>query len=501
MAQDTCTLTGGRLLARNSLANLVGQGAPLIVAFVTIPLLIKALGTERFGVLNLVWMVIGYFSLFDMGLSRAITKLVAEKLGGRTFEEIPALIFTGIALMVVLGVGGGLIAAAITPWLVHSALKIPAALQDETLKTFYLLALSLPLVISTAGLRGVLEAYQRFDLVNYIRLPMGLFSYLGPLLAVPFANDLVTVVAVLLAGRLIAWGVHLRLCLRLVPELRTVQPLRRSAVRSLLIFGGWMTVTNIIGPLMVSLDRFLLGTLVSVTAVAYYATPYEMVTRLWIIPTALTGVLFPAFSASFAQDRDRCRRLYQRSIKYTFLSLFPLVLLTVAFAGEGMTLWLGKEFAGHSFRALQWLAAGVFVNSLSFIPFSLISGCGRPDITSKLHLVELPVYLGVAWLLAGRYGIDGMAMAWTLRVVMDNLLLFWIAGRFLPDAGTFGRFTLLTVVLPLGLFALAASLVGFAAKISFSVLVLALFAVVAWRSLLVRDERILVCKCLRFNHS
>jgi len=88
MVSKQINLTSGRRLARNVLWNLLGTGAPLLVALFAIPLLIEGLGTERFGVLLIAWMVVGYFSLFDMGLGRALTKLVAEKLGKGTGDEI-----------------------------------------------------------------------------------------------------------------------------------------------------------------------------------------------------------------------------------------------------------------------------------------------------------------------------------------------------------------------------------------------------------------------------
>ena len=73
------------------------------------------------------------------------------------------------------------------------------------------------------------------------------------------------------------------------------------------------------------------------------------------------------------------------------------MLCTIALAQDGLRLWLGPEFAQHSFRVLQWLAVGVFINSLAQVPFSLLQGVGRPDITATLHLIELPLYLGVLW--------------------------------------------------------------------------------------------------------
>ena len=432
-ANPNAHLTSGRLLARNTIWNLIGGGAPMLVAIVCIPILIAGLGKDRFGILALAWVIIGYAGFFDLGVGRALTQLVARKLGAGEDRDVPPLVWTSLALMLLLGIVGGAVVALISPWLVHRALHIPAALQQETLRSFYLLGLSLPVVITTAGLRGFLEAHQRFDLVNALRIPLSVFVFAGPLLVLPFSHSLFPVVAVLVGGRLVGWVAHLLLCLRVMPALRHQIVWHRPSVGPLLSFGGWLTVTNIVSPLMVALDRFLISALLSVTAVAYYATPFEVVTRLLLIPGAVVGVMFPAFSASFGRDRNRTAFLYGRSVKYVLLALFPIVLLIVVFAGSGLKLWLGADFAQHSTRVLQWLAVGVFINGLALIPYSLLQGVGRPDLTAKLHLAELPAYLLVLWWLIHAYGIEGAAMAWTARVFVDAVVLFGMARRFLPN--------------------------------------------------------------------
>src|SRR5215470_6216410 len=95
-------LTSGRLLAKNTLWNLIGSGAPMLVAVFCIPTLIRGLGKERFGVLTLAWALIGYASLFDLGLGRALTQLVARKLGEEKEQEIPSLVWTSLLLMLLL---------------------------------------------------------------------------------------------------------------------------------------------------------------------------------------------------------------------------------------------------------------------------------------------------------------------------------------------------------------------------------------------------------------
>src|SRR5260370_39194151 len=199
-------LTSGRLLARNTIWNLVGSGAPMLVAVFCIPILIRGLGTDRFGVLTLAWALIGYASLFDLGLGRALTQLVAKKLGAGEEREIRSLAWTSLLLMLLLGFVGAAAVFLISPWLAGRGLNVPAALQGETLQAFRLLGLSLPFVVTTAGLRGLLEAHQRFGLINALRIPMGVFTFAGPLLALPFSQSLVPVVATLVAGRSVAWA-------------------------------------------------------------------------------------------------------------------------------------------------------------------------------------------------------------------------------------------------------------------------------------------------------
>src|SRR5216110_3506099 len=101
-------LTSGRLLARNTIWNLLGSGAPMVVAVFCIPILIRGLGKDRFGVLTLAWALIGYTSLFDLGLGRALTQLVAQKLGAGEEKEIPSLAWTSLVLMTLLGLAGSI---------------------------------------------------------------------------------------------------------------------------------------------------------------------------------------------------------------------------------------------------------------------------------------------------------------------------------------------------------------------------------------------------------
>ena len=488
-AKPVSHLTSGRLLARNTVWNLLGQLLPMAVGIVAIPLLIRGIGVARFGVLSLAWIIIGYFSLFDLGIGRALTKLLADRIAAQEEHVIPSLVWTSLLLLFLLGLFGGLVTLLISPWLVQRTLKIPQTLQTETLHAFFLLAVSIPLVTITSGLRGILEGLQRFRILNLIRIPMGIFSFGGPLLVLPFSTSLVPVVGILVGGRLIGGMAHLFACFYALPAFRHSFVLKRSLVLRLFKFGGWMTVSNLISPIMIYMDRFLIGALLSVSAVAYYTAPFDVVTRLTIIPAAVAGVLFPAFALSLMQDPNRAALLLSRGVKYVFLALFPIVLVIVTLAPEALRLWLGAAFSVNASSVLRWLAAAVLVNSLAQLPFTLIQGAGRPDITAKLHLLELPIYLFALSLLVRDQGIEGAAIAWAARATLDAVLLFFLAHRLLPLRREF--------LLKLGVAAVSGLLLLYVGTLPDSpvwkavVLLLGLFAfgVVGWFWCLAPEER------------
>ena len=476
--------TSGIFLARNIIMNLIGQVIPLFVAIFAIRILIKELNVDRFGILTLAWTIIGYFSLFDFGLGRALTQLVAEKLGLNEIGKLPSLIVTSLVLMTCLGLIGSVIIISFSPLLVYSVLNIPINLQDEALWSFYLLGASMPVVVLTAGVRGILEAQQKFAIINIIRVAMGLTTFLAPLMILPFSHNLIPIILLLIIGRIVALIWHLIACIRSSSYLQ-INIFKKKyfdiyQIRPLLKFGGWMTISNIVGPFMVYLDRFLIGSFISVAAVAYYVTPYEMVTKMWLIPAAINGVLFPAFATHFAQDRQRVSVLFNQGIKYVYLVTFPLSLLIMTLTFEGLQLWLGKEYAEQSTVVAQWITVGVFINCLAQVAFTLMQGVGRPDITAKLHLLEFPMYIALLFIGMKYAGIKGAAIAWVIRGGIDACLLVYLSYRLLPIDLSQITYTLILIGISLFLLLGACYLSNLQTKIAFIFITLAIWATIIW---------------------
>lgn len=424
------SLLSGRLLIRNTAFNLLGQGLPLFVALFATPAIVRGLGVDRFGILTLAWMVIGYFAMFDLGLSRATVKYVAEALGKGEVERLPVLVWTSFGFQLLLGLVIGLLLALLVPVLADLAFKIPPNMASESRSVFIILAYSLPIILMPMVLKGVLEAGQRFDLINPVQILAGSLMFLLPLLGIYLGIGLPGIVSLLVLSRLGTAAAYFILCRKIFPSILSGFTFDRTLVRKLISFGGWMTLSNIFGPILLYLDRLVIGIAISVAAVAYYSVPLEVVLRLMVFPVSVILVLFPAFSAISTASRETIVRLYIRSMKYLFLVMGPLVFIMVLFARDILRLWLGQDFAQQSSLVFQILAAGMLLTPVQ-VSASLLQGIGRPDITAKFYLLEFVFYIPVLWFLVARMGITGAAIAWTFRVIMDTILLLFASRKLL----------------------------------------------------------------------
>jgi O-antigen/teichoic acid export membrane protein len=424
-ARAVLRLVAPRSNARNILFSLAGAGAPAVLALFAIPRIASTLGTERFGILALAWTVIGYATFLHLGLGRAVARDTTE-----AGEALHATVWTAALLTLALGMAGAVLLFLFAPAIV-SLLDIHAALAAESTTAMRVLACAVPFTVSMPVLSGVLEARRRFDLVNAVVVPSSIATYLGPVVALSFTSGLVPLVAVLAAARAAAWLGYLALSLYEVPALRARPAFHRRVARPLLHYGGWTTVSAVVSPLLLYLDRFVVGALVSATAVAYYSTAQEVVLRMGIVSGAVVGVLFPAF-ARVADERGRLAELMESGVDAVLLLVLPLTLLLAAFSGELLHLWLGAGYAAAGGPVLAWLAVGLLLNGLAKVPSTMIQAVGRPDLTAKLHLVELPLFVLVLGALVWKWGIEGAAMARLARVGGDAVAVYWVGWRTVP---------------------------------------------------------------------
>ena len=424
-------LGGRRSIARNTILNFAGLSVPLIVGVAALPIITRNLGAARFGLLGLTLALLEYSGLFDLGLGRATTKHVAEKLATGD-DEVSHLVVGSVLSQLAFGIVGGIIFAGAAPFFAHNIFVIPGDMTGEAVKVFQLLGALIPVTLLLLSLRGVLEAAHRFDLSNAVRVPSSIVSFLIPAVASSMGHTLPVIMIWLFISRVVFCTLSVFAVNRAIPTLKWAMPEDWSMLKPLLAFGGWMSISNIVSPLLIYLDRFMLGAFVGLSAVGYYTAPFDGVIRMLIVPGSLVNALFPSISGMQVMgDVVGLKRVFSKAVRNISLILALPALVIVIFGPTLLRFWLGETFAEHGSIAVRVLAFGVLMNSLAHVPSSFIVAMGRPDINAKFHMMELVGHVPLAWWLITRYGVTGAAIAWTVRVTVDATLLFIAASRLL----------------------------------------------------------------------
>jgi O-antigen/teichoic acid export membrane protein len=494
-------LTGARLVVKNSRAsisrntawNLLGAALPLPVALFCIPVLISSLGVDRFGVLGVAWMVMGYFGLFDFGLGQSTTKMVAEQ---TAHHGTRALMLNSLLLHTLLGVSGGIIFASLAPYLATRVFAVPPMLVGETTTALYWLAASVPAIVITAALRGMLEGFQRFDIVNLVRIPAGILNYAGPVVALSIENSLPAVVATIAITRFCVFFSFAIACMRLAPPSTGNTRIKSAMLARLASYGGWLTVSNFVNPLIIVADRFVIASAVSVTAVTFYVTPYEVITKTWILSASVLGALFPVFSTLAASNPGALRGICRAATGQLLVVATPVVAVLVTSSDLLLNLWLGPEFRHHSTIIAHWLAAGILVNIVAQVPLTVLNAVGRADMTAKIAAIELPIYVAAIWYAAGKFGVVGVAAIWAVRAAIDAILLIAAANLVLPrtpveEAGSLTPSIIATLVFFLTAFWLIGTLLTeqWGARFTLTAILFAALLIWEWRCLLRSGDR------------
>jgi len=484
----------GRLIVKNAIFNLIGQALPIIAAILGVPILIKYLGVERFGILSLLWMIMWYSTMLDLGLGRSTTKFIADALANSKFEQIPKIFWTSALVQMLLGIFIGLIFFILTPTIVEKFLKITPVFIQETKISFYIISISTPIVLVNTSFQGVLEAYQRFDLVNAVLVPVKVGVLVLSIIGALLNFKLHEIVVLLISMRVLMLFVLFLLDLKICPDIGRRFDFEPQILPSLLSFGWWVSVINVLNPVLVYADRFLIGAILSASVLAYYTAPFEIVQRLWIIPASLNMTLFPAFSSlSGDEQRENLNSVFSKAVKLTFIVLFPLVFTISVFSSEILKIWLGSEFADKSSEIFKILAFGILLNSLAGFPAILLQGVGRPDLTAKVYIAELIFYLPFVSILIYKLGIIGAGIGWLTRQVIDSFLLYGIifrrrivSGKDFWNGETLHILLFSTILI---LFIFVSNVLNIWLKLSVAILSIAMFMFIAWFKALNQQER------------
>jgi O-antigen/teichoic acid export membrane protein len=417
---------------RNIGSNLVGTILPAAAALVAVPLLVGQLGMSAFGIFSMQVAALFFFGLSDFGISRAIVLFTFdERFAGAAGSLRPYRIGLrySAALAVLTVLLGAPVSGALYFW--HPQ-QVTGA--DIALSTALVFVSAAAMLLSLAP-RAVLEAQQRFLLVNLIRGPSAAAIFIAPLAAFMVSKTLVAAALGILLTRIISTACYFLACRAAAPShviAAKNTSLNEADLRAAFLRkAGWLGLTNMLSMLVAYIDRFILGAFGSAAMVGQYVIAQEVVTKMWIASGAVISAAMPRLASERDVSQGAPLRQTTRQLVAIMwvVGVLPAAIL-ILFGGPILKVWLRGSFDPATVLPLKVMAAGLGVNNLTQINFSLLQVHGGERGGAFLQVFHVLFLCAAVMVLVPPFGVNGVAVAFTARLMVDSFLVRRLLSSF-----------------------------------------------------------------------
>ena len=439
-------------LRRQVVANYAGQGWAALMGFAFLPLYVRQLGLEAFGLVGFFTLAQAWLVLFDFGLTPTLTRELARSATGeRTPEFIRDLVRSLEALYVAIGIA--LLAAlwlAAVPigrdWLQMDALDPEPAYAALKMMAFVLAARWVEQVY-----RGALQGLQDQIWLNTAQAALatarwgGAFAVLeigpGTIFSFFVWQAIVSVATV----TLLAVRTHVKL-----PKIGRPPRYDNRVLGQVAHFAGGVFLTTFLGVLLTQGDKLILSRLLSLEQFGAYILASSATAALVQLVVPMNAAIYPHFSSlTSPTDRPALVGIYRSSYEWLSALIVPPALVLAFFPTEVMTAWTGNPLlAANVAPLLSVLALGTLCNGFMNVPYMLQLANGWTSLALRINIVAVALLLPALFWLVGRFGALGAACAWlSLNAGYVLVTAHLMHRRLLP--GEKGRWYSHAIVRPL----------------------------------------------------
>jgi len=400
----------------NIIANFAARAWSALMTLAFLPLYIRFLGIEAYGLIGVYVSLVALLAVLDMGLSTTLTRELARLSaapGGeqeardltRTFE----LIYWGVGILI----GGGV--AMMAPVIARHWLNVEGLAIETVEQSAMIMGLAVALQWPNSLYSGGLMGLQRQVLMNIVRAGAATLQGGGAVLVLWLVSP--TIVAYfswqIVAGAL--QTVVMAACLwRSLPSAANHAAFRRQLLERNWRFAGGITGIIILSILLTQTDKIILSKLLSLEMFGYYALAAAIAGGMNYISSPIFTALFPRLSQAAAGGSNvEITRLYHQGTQLMTAVVAPVWIILALFSEELLTLWFGDSRTASNIHLLvTLLLTGTALNSIMSLPFALQLAYGWTRLMLYVNSISLTVFVPLLIWLVNGYGAVGAALAW-----------------------------------------------------------------------------------------
>ncbi|MEI6891615.1 MAG: oligosaccharide flippase family protein [Pontiella sp.] len=419
-----------KLIITNTLWSAVAQVLVMGINLLVLPLFIKNLGAELFGIWVISNVVLGYLSVFDFGFTQGLQKYVAEARVKGDDKELSEVVVSGVGLLLIIGLLlGGIF------WIGASSIVEFFNIQPENQRiATQLLKISALFCIVMWPLRivdVVLNASMRIKELGFLNAFKTGAQSIVMLGMVYYAADIVSIKWVTTGLMAVCSAYGMVVVKKYVPEI-CWRPnyFKFQQIKRMHKFSLGMFYLAVLGMLSVRIDNLVIGKLLGMNMVAVYAIiakPYELINR---IGNMMMQTLMPAtFNLLPSSTREQKEKLVCLGVKYRTLILVPMTVVSIYAIPSFLRLWVGEEYLQYAIWAQLFSAVHLFMGLASLGNIARADGAMR--LVNCMLTVKVFSNVAMSILLTLRLGVGGVIMGTFISNIFFGEVLFggWISKK------------------------------------------------------------------------
>ncbi len=434
------------VIKRNIAANMVGGIWTAFLNLLVIPIQVRILGIEAYGLLSLIASLQIIFNILDLGLSTTVTREVASDISKdyRNSQMLIRTINTGY-WPVGLALGRGLFLSA--EWIAHRWLDLKALSPEVAMLAVQTMAVAIALRWPVSMYSGVISGLQQMAALNLLRTSAATLRVGGGIIILLLWPSFLLFLLWQAVSALLEVGLYAITCLHLLPGMSFRPRISFDVLKRIWRFSLDINLISILAIIFTQTDRLIISKLVSVEALGYYSLAYNASFGLSVIQNFITSAVFPALASDYSFGR--VSSLASRYEKATQILVYLLTLPAFALVFYGhdlLRLLVSFETAEQASRVLGLLALGFLLNASVSVCYTLAVATGHTRLPLAVNVAAFLLYLPGLYFLIIKLGILGAAMMWLLlnlyylftllplvqKRVMQASIAVWFTKNLLP---------------------------------------------------------------------
>lgn len=413
-------------LKANIIANFVGNGWSALISIIFIPLYLKYIGAEGYGLIGIFASLQVVLSLLDSGLSTTLNKEIATLSAlpdrGQQMRNLVKTLgnmYWGIALT------AGLIALCLSPLLakywVHSK-----ELSIQTI-TYALVLLSVSVIFQFPNgfYSGGLLGLQKQVVLNVLRVFFATLKSVGGVIVLAYVSSsilaffswtLIVSIFQAFAARYTLWYY--------LPKTAIKPIFDKKELRNIGRFAGGLTLIGLTSVLLTQVDNIVLSKILSLKQFGYYTLAFTVGSILYMIVGPISQSYFPKFSVLLTEGKlDELKKMYHQGCQLVTLLVVPFALFLALFSKEILLIWTRNSITvQNTWQITSVVILAVTIHCLMFIPYMLCLAYGYTKLALYTNIIILMGLIPGTIFSAIYWGGFGGATCW----LITNIIYFFV---------------------------------------------------------------------------